>query len=180
MSMHQNLDEIIQTLCIPHAQWTLGAGGTPLHIKRRDLQPVPRGWHKFIIYSIFLSGNKSEVIVKRAVLIIHSIIQSEEVRVENIIAETISEIVEALYLEKPLLAFLSIIFHLCTAAKVPLEPDTPIPVARPITATVMERGEKKKPKDNHTLSPSQSTKPLEISLGHKGMVGNSCGKILLV
>ncbi|MED6125184.1 hypothetical protein PIB30_066333 [Stylosanthes scabra] len=80
-------------------------------------------------------------------------------------------------------AFPSIIFRLCTAAKVPLESDTPVPVARPITAAVMERvrhprqqlhqpqqiqGEKKKRNmNNRYLSHNLSSifRPNKFNLG---------------
>ncbi|MED6224255.1 hypothetical protein PIB30_082264 [Stylosanthes scabra] len=133
---YQDLDSVIRDLCVPTAQWTIGAGGAPLHLKRHDLLPIPRGWHEFIIHLILPSQNKFEVTLKRGVLI-HSIMKSQEVRVEKLIEETMWEIVATLHLDKPLLAFPSIIYCLCIATKVPLEPDMPVPVARPIIAVVM-------------------------------------------
>ncbi|MED6135362.1 hypothetical protein PIB30_045756 [Stylosanthes scabra] len=72
--------------------------------------------------------NKSEVTLKRAIMI-HAIMKSKEVRAERLIEETMSEIVTALHLDKPPLAFPNVIARLCEAASVP---------TRPITAAVKE------------------------------------------
>ncbi|MED6178034.1 hypothetical protein PIB30_103880, partial [Stylosanthes scabra] len=119
---NQDLDAVIRGLCNPHARWACGAGGVPQHLKRRDLVPLARGWHEFIIHAILPTTNKSEVTLKRAILI-HAIMKGQEVRAERLIEEHISEIVTSLHLDKPPLAFPNIIARLCEAAKVPIEPD---------------------------------------------------------
>ncbi|MED6160489.1 hypothetical protein PIB30_051884 [Stylosanthes scabra] len=134
---YHDLNTVIQDLCVPHARWACGVGGAPQNLKRRDLLPISRGWHEFIIHSILPTMNKSEVMLKRAILI-HAIMKSQEVRVERLIEETMSEIVTALHLDKPPLAFPNVIVHLCEAAGVLMEPGIPILIARRITAAVIE------------------------------------------
>ncbi|MED6187608.1 hypothetical protein PIB30_078030 [Stylosanthes scabra] len=133
----QDLDAVIGDLCNPNARWACGAGGVPQHLKKRDLVPLARGWHEFTIHAILPTTNKSKVTLKRAILI-HAIMKGQEVRAERLIEEHIFEIVTSLHLDKPPLAFPNIIARLCEAANVPIEPDVPIPTARPIIISVMQ------------------------------------------
>ncbi|MED6141377.1 hypothetical protein PIB30_102824 [Stylosanthes scabra] len=57
--------------------------------RRQDLTPVARGWAEFIIHSMILTRNKSEITMARVVLI-HSIIKGHDVRVEELIADNIA------------------------------------------------------------------------------------------
>ncbi|MED6137701.1 hypothetical protein PIB30_067430, partial [Stylosanthes scabra] len=110
----------------------------PIQLRRQDLTPVARGWAEFIIHSMIPTGNKSEIIVARAVLI-HSIIKGHDVRVEELIADNIAVLAEGVQ-GRSKLCFLSTIYRLCKEAGVPMgefRNTDQIQVARPITAKVM-------------------------------------------
>ncbi|MED6162813.1 hypothetical protein PIB30_074044 [Stylosanthes scabra] len=101
---------------------------------RQDLTPLARGWAEFIIHSIIPTGNKSEIIVERAVLL-HSIIKGHDIRVEELIADNIAIIAEAAQ-GRPKLSFPSTILRLCKEVGVSMAEFRGtefIPVARPIT-----------------------------------------------
>ncbi|MED6202693.1 hypothetical protein PIB30_108107, partial [Stylosanthes scabra] len=107
---------------------------------RSDLNPIVRGWHKFIIHNIMPTTNQSEVTLNRAVLI-HCIMSSQEVRVEKIIVDAMINIITKLHATKPPLAFPNIIARLCEEMEVPYLASRPVeavPKARPITTAVME------------------------------------------
>ncbi|MED6197617.1 hypothetical protein PIB30_058190 [Stylosanthes scabra] len=114
---YHDLDVVIRDICVPIARWACEAGGAPQHLKRHDLLPILTGWHEFIIHSILPTTNKSEITLKRAILI-HVIMKSQEVRAEKLIEEAMSEIVGALHLEKLPLAFPNVVARLCEAAGV--------------------------------------------------------------
>ncbi|MED6225502.1 hypothetical protein PIB30_094363 [Stylosanthes scabra] len=114
---NQELENVIQDLCVQGSTWVLGARNNPLYLRRRDLHPLARGWHEFIIHNILPTSNQSEVTMKRAVLI-HCIIHGQIVRVERIIAEAMSEIVKDLHTTRHPLAFPNVIARLCEGAKV--------------------------------------------------------------
>ncbi|MED6163445.1 hypothetical protein PIB30_080012 [Stylosanthes scabra] len=116
------------------------AQNNPLYLKRSDLNPIARGWHKFIIHNILLTTNQSEVTLNRAVLI-HCIMSSQEVRAEKIIVDAMINIITKLHATKPPLAFHNIIPRLYEEMEVPYLASGPaeaVPKARPITSTVME------------------------------------------
>ncbi|MED6139534.1 hypothetical protein PIB30_084687 [Stylosanthes scabra] len=120
--------------------WELGARNNPLYLKRRDLRPLARSWHKFIIHNILPTSNQSEVTVKRVVLI-HCIIHGQDVRVEKLIAKAMTDIVKDLHTTRHPLAFPNVIARLCEAAGVSYQaPNSKeaVPKIRPITAAVME------------------------------------------
>ncbi|MED6225510.1 hypothetical protein PIB30_094417 [Stylosanthes scabra] len=75
---NQDLENVIQDLCVRGSTWELGARKNPLYLKHRDLRPLARGWHEFIIHNILPTSNQSEVTVKRAMLI-HCIIDSPKI-----------------------------------------------------------------------------------------------------
>ncbi|MED6201475.1 hypothetical protein PIB30_095443, partial [Stylosanthes scabra] len=80
------------------------------------------------------------VTVKRAVLI-HCIIHGKDVRVENLIAEAITEIVKNLHTTRHPLAFPNVIARLCEATGISYRApnsNEAVPKIRPITAAVME------------------------------------------
>ncbi|MED6116881.1 hypothetical protein PIB30_104508 [Stylosanthes scabra] len=87
-AMNQTLDEVLANLCIPGASWKLSSSQppVPIQLRRTELQPLARGWQEFIIHSLVPTGNKSEITISRAILI-HTIMQGEDVRAEKIIAE---------------------------------------------------------------------------------------------
>ncbi|MED6182983.1 hypothetical protein PIB30_033697 [Stylosanthes scabra] len=91
------LDTVIRDLCIKGATWKMSKGRNPrpIQLKRPDLFPVARGWQEFIINNIIPTGNKSEIIVSRAVLI-HCIMRGEDVRAEELIADNIAIIAQGL------------------------------------------------------------------------------------
>ncbi|MED6199346.1 hypothetical protein PIB30_075117 [Stylosanthes scabra] len=103
--------EILRDICVEGAVWETGAHMNPLKLRRQDLTPLARGWHDFIIHNIKPTSNQSEVTVERAVLI-HCIITSQEVEVEEIIEDTMTNIISKLHLSKPPLAFPNVIARL--------------------------------------------------------------------
>ncbi|MED6177841.1 hypothetical protein PIB30_101813, partial [Stylosanthes scabra] len=119
---------------------------------RTELQPLARGWQEFIIHSLVLTGNKSEVTTTRAILI-QSIIEGEDVRAEDIIADNMATIAQGLA-NKGNLAHPSTIYKLCKDAGVPLREfiRTPrIPELSYITAKRMEtiRFPRNQPQQQH-------------------------------
>ncbi|MED6188880.1 hypothetical protein PIB30_090182 [Stylosanthes scabra] len=121
---------------MPGARWKISTSqpDQPIQLKRQDLTPLARGLAEFIIHSIIPTGNKSEIIVARAVLI-HSIIKGHDVRVEELIADNIAIIVEAAQ-GRSKLSFPSTIFRLFKEIGVSIaefKETEFIPVARPIT-----------------------------------------------
>ncbi|MED6149953.1 hypothetical protein PIB30_067547 [Stylosanthes scabra] len=137
---NQHLENVIKDLCVRGSTWELGARNNPLYLKRRDLRPLARGWHEFIIHNILPTSNQSEITARRAVLI-HCIIHGQDVRVEKLIAEAMTEIVKNLHTTRHPLAFPNVIACLCEAVGVSYRApnsNEAVPKIRPITATVME------------------------------------------
>ncbi|MED6137003.1 hypothetical protein PIB30_060973 [Stylosanthes scabra] len=119
-ALNQRLDEVLADLYIPGASWKLSSSQppVPIQLRRTELQPLARGWQEFIIHSLVPTGNKSEITTSRAILI-HTIMQGEDVRAEEIIAENMVTIAEGLG-SKGNLAHPSTIYKLCKDAGVPL------------------------------------------------------------
>ncbi|MED6197674.1 hypothetical protein PIB30_058843 [Stylosanthes scabra] len=138
----QKLDEVLQEFCVPGSTWKLSTSQPvqPIQLKRQDLFPLAIGWHEFIIHSIIPTGNKLEITIARAILI-HSIINGEDVRVEELIADNIAII--ALGVQgKGKLAIPSTIYRLCKAAEISsreFRGTELISVDKPITAKLMAR-----------------------------------------
>ncbi|MED6153013.1 hypothetical protein PIB30_097479 [Stylosanthes scabra] len=107
-AIDKRLDEVLRDLCIPGATWKMSSSQpvVPIQLRRIDLQPLARGWQEFIIHSLVLTGNKSEVTTTRAILI-HSIMQG--------------------LTSKGNLAHPSTIYKLCKDAGVPLREFTRTP-----------------------------------------------------
>ncbi|MED6190548.1 hypothetical protein PIB30_106960, partial [Stylosanthes scabra] len=105
---NRDTDAILRDICVKGAVWETGAHMNPLKLRRQDLTLLTRGWHDFVIHNIKPTSNQSEVTVERAVLI-HCIITSQEVEVEEIIEDTMANIISKLHLSKPPLAFPNII-----------------------------------------------------------------------
>ncbi|MED6115156.1 hypothetical protein PIB30_087519 [Stylosanthes scabra] len=139
---YQKLDEVLQELRVLGSTWKLSTSQLvqPIQLKRLDLFPLARGWHEFIIHSIIPMGNKSEITIARAILI-HSIINGEDVRAEELIANSIAII--ALGVQgKGKLAFPSTIYRLCKAAEISsreFRGTELISVDKPITAKFSEQ-----------------------------------------
>ncbi|MED6115542.1 hypothetical protein PIB30_091696 [Stylosanthes scabra] len=136
----QRLDEVIRDISMPGAQWKMSSSYPPhpIQLRRQDLTPVARGWVEFIIHSMIPTGNKSEIIVARAVLI-HSIIKGHDVRVEELIADNIAVLAEGVQ-GRSKLCFPSTIYRLCKEAGVPMgefRNTNQVQVARPIIAKGM-------------------------------------------
>ncbi|MED6150214.1 hypothetical protein PIB30_070244 [Stylosanthes scabra] len=55
---NQDLENVIQDLCVRGSTWELGARNNPMYLKRRDLRPLARGWHEFIIHNILPTSNQ--------------------------------------------------------------------------------------------------------------------------
>ncbi|MED6116887.1 hypothetical protein PIB30_104531, partial [Stylosanthes scabra] len=152
LATNQKLDEVLRELCIPEATWKLGTGQNPqpIQLRRKELQPLARGWLELIIHNIQPSSNRSEVTVARAILI-HSILKGEDVRVEELISAKIVYMAQNLSL-KGKLGFPSLIYKLCKDAKVPLREYKGTPSVEqesPITAKLMETEEGHHEDDNH-------------------------------
>ncbi|MED6188682.1 hypothetical protein PIB30_088146 [Stylosanthes scabra] len=119
-ALNQRLDEVLADLCIPGATWKLSSSQppVPIQLRRTELQPLARGWQKFIIHSLVPTGNKSEITTSRAILI-HTIMKGEDVTAEEIIADNMVTIAQGLA-SKGNLAHPSTIYKLCKDAGVPL------------------------------------------------------------
>ncbi|MED6201456.1 hypothetical protein PIB30_095214 [Stylosanthes scabra] len=115
-ALNQRLDEVLANLCIPGATWKLSSSQppVPIQLRRTELQPLARGWQEFIIHSLVLTGNKSKITTSRAILI-HTIMQGEDVRAEEIIADNMVTIAQGLA-SKGNLAHPSTIYKLCKDA----------------------------------------------------------------
>ncbi|MED6188722.1 hypothetical protein PIB30_088638 [Stylosanthes scabra] len=126
-AIDQRLDEVLRDLCIPGTTWKMSSSqpAVPIQLRRTDLQPLARGWQEFIIQSLVPTGSKSEVTTTRAILI-HSIMQGEDVRAEDIISDNMAIIAQGLT-SKGNLAHPSIIYKLCKDACVPLREFTRTP-----------------------------------------------------
>ncbi|MED6195008.1 hypothetical protein PIB30_034033 [Stylosanthes scabra] len=119
----------------------MGTGRNPklIQLRRQELCPLARGWQDLIIHNIIPTGNKSEITVARAVLI-HSIIQGDDVRAEDIIADNMVIIAQSKE-GKGLLGFPRTIYKLCKDARVRMREfkhTEQVPEERYITAKVME------------------------------------------
>ncbi|MED6175324.1 hypothetical protein PIB30_077274 [Stylosanthes scabra] len=123
-ALNQRLDEVYADLCIPGASWKLSSSQPPIPIqlRRTELQPL-----------------QEEITTSRAILI-RSIMQGEDVRAEEVIADNMVTIAQGLG-SKGNLAHPSTIYKLCKDAGVPLREfaRTPrIPSLSYITAKRME------------------------------------------
>ncbi|KAL4337698.1 hypothetical protein AHAS_Ahas12G0136200 [Arachis hypogaea] len=125
------LVDVITNIREPNTDWKYDAEGRPNQLRRSDLIPMTREWFEFIQKSLIPSSNNFEVTVERAILV-HSIMQGEEVRVDKLISKGIYHIAES-RASTTYLGFPSLIYRLCKAAKVVIGQDVPIPVERPIT-----------------------------------------------
>ncbi|MED6189489.1 hypothetical protein PIB30_096426 [Stylosanthes scabra] len=108
-------------------------------LRRQELNPIARGWHELSIHSLIPSSNRSEIPMIRAILI-HCIMNGEDVRAEEIIADKMVKMAQRIK-EKGKLGFPSTIYKLCKEAGVPLREfrrTKKIPVEKPITARRIE------------------------------------------
>ncbi|MED6225845.1 hypothetical protein PIB30_097611 [Stylosanthes scabra] len=119
-ALNQRFYEVLADLCIPRASWKLSSSQppVPIQLRRIELQSLARGWQDFIIHSLVPTGNKSEITTSRAILI-HTIMQGEDVRAEKIIADNMVTIGQGLA-SKGNLAYPSTIYKLCKDTGVPL------------------------------------------------------------
>ncbi|MED6173814.1 hypothetical protein PIB30_063199 [Stylosanthes scabra] len=141
---------------MPGATWKLSTGQqrVPIQLRSQELNPIARGWHELSIHSLIPSSNRSEIPVIRAILI-HCIMNGEDVCVEEIIANKMVRIAQGIK-EKSKLRFPSTIYKLCKEASVPLREfrrTKKILVEKPITARRMEstrlpRNLQHQPQDN--------------------------------
>ncbi|MED6166991.1 hypothetical protein PIB30_114749, partial [Stylosanthes scabra] len=62
LNTNQRLEDVLRDLCIPEASWKLGTGQNPqpIQLRRKELQPLARGWLELIIHNIQPSSNRSE------------------------------------------------------------------------------------------------------------------------
>ncbi|MED6182640.1 hypothetical protein PIB30_030491 [Stylosanthes scabra] len=130
------LEEVLECLCFEGREWVRHKDGRPHFLRRNDLEPMAKGWYDFVCRSIMPTTNRSELTVKRAVLI-HSIIIGENINVEEIIAEQFYKFIYNTDLSSSL-PFPNIIAALCLDAKVvPHKDDTMIPQEIPIAGEAM-------------------------------------------
>ncbi|MED6112459.1 hypothetical protein PIB30_061923 [Stylosanthes scabra] len=135
------LDAVIRDLCIQGATWKMGTGRNPkpIQLRRQELRPLARGWQELIIHNIIPTGNKSEITISRAVLI-HSIMQGDDVRAEELITDNMVIIAQGIE-GKGFLGFPSTIYKICKEAGVRMREFKHIeqvPEERYITVKVME------------------------------------------
>ncbi|MED6165496.1 hypothetical protein PIB30_100032 [Stylosanthes scabra] len=143
-------------MCEEGAEWVRHRNGRPHYLRRSDLEPMPKGWYEFVCRSILPTTNRSELTIKRAMLI-HSIIIGENINVEEIIAEQIYKFVYKRDISSSL-PFPSIIAALCADAKIPAIPDdTLIPQEPPIIAEAMART--REPRAKNPRQTRQATPP---------------------
>ncbi|MED6213753.1 hypothetical protein PIB30_096349 [Stylosanthes scabra] len=132
------LDHILYDMCEEGAEWVRHRDRRPHYLGRSDLEPMPKGWYKFVCRSILPTTNRSELTIERAMLI-HSIIIGKNINVEEIIAEQIYKFIYKTNISSSL-PFPSIIAALCADAKIPaISDDTLIPQEPPIVVEAMAR-----------------------------------------
>ncbi|MED6196175.1 hypothetical protein PIB30_044915 [Stylosanthes scabra] len=132
------LDHVEEDLCIEGGEWVRHKDGRPHYLRRADLEPMTKGWYDFVCRSIMPTTNRSELTVERAVLI-HSIINGENINVEEIIAKQFYKFIYKTDLASSL-PFPSIIAALCADAKVPaIKDDNMIPQEPAIVGAAMLR-----------------------------------------
>ncbi|MED6212548.1 hypothetical protein PIB30_084468 [Stylosanthes scabra] len=152
----QQLDNVLSDLCMPGATWKLSTcqQRVQIQLRRQELNPIARGWHELSIHSLIPSSNRSEIPVIRAILI-HCIMNGEDVRAEEIIADKMVRMAQGIK-GKGKLGFPSIIYKLCKEAGVPLREfrrttkisaEKPI-IARRIESTRLPRNLQHQPQDN--------------------------------
>ncbi|MED6176262.1 hypothetical protein PIB30_086408 [Stylosanthes scabra] len=137
----QQLDIVLADLCMPVTTWKLSTGQqrVPTQLRRQELNPIARGWHELSIHSLIPSSNRLEIPVIRAILI-HCIMNGEDVRAKEIIADKMVRMAQGIK-EKGKLGFPSTIYKLCKEPSVPLREfrrTTKISAEKPITARRME------------------------------------------
>ncbi|MED6177891.1 hypothetical protein PIB30_102429 [Stylosanthes scabra] len=137
----QQLDRVLVDLCMPGTTWKLSMSQqrVPIQLRRQELNPIARGWHELSIHSIIPSSNRSKIPIIRAILI-HCIMNGEDVRAEDIIADKMVRMAQG-FKEKGKLGFPSTIYKLCKEDGVPLREfrrTKKILVEKPITARRME------------------------------------------
>ncbi|MED6106581.1 hypothetical protein PIB30_005865 [Stylosanthes scabra] len=115
---------------------------------------MAKGWYEFVCRSIIPTTNRSEVTVERVVLI-HSIIIGEDIRVEEIIADQIYKFFYKTNLSSSL-PFPSVIARLCQEAKVSIPDDTLIPQAAAINGASMVKV--REPRQPRREAPPQQVK----------------------
>ncbi|MED6196897.1 hypothetical protein PIB30_051655 [Stylosanthes scabra] len=150
-------EEVQEYLCEEGGEWVRHANGRPHYLKRNDLKNMARGWYDFVCKSIMPTTNRSELTVDRVVLI-HSIMIGEDIRVEEIIADQIYKFVNKKNIRSKL-AFPGIIAFLCREAKVKVPGDTFIPQESGIDAEAMARvrepRQPREPRQQRAAAPQQ-------------------------
>ncbi|KAL4329192.1 hypothetical protein AHAS_Ahas13G0275500 [Arachis hypogaea] len=69
MHRDQQLDQVLEEICILGSQWRIGVEGKPNQLKITDLLPMARRWLDFIRRSIMPTSNRSKCTVDQAVMI---------------------------------------------------------------------------------------------------------------
>ena len=136
MANDKRLDQVLEDICLPGTKWITNSKGVPNQLKRGDLKPVARGWLDFIGCSILPTSNRSEVTIKRAVMI-HCIMLEKEAEIHQLILDEIYIFANKESIDAKL-AYPSLISLLCKDAGVQIGVDEYIPVEHPITKKSME------------------------------------------
>ncbi|KAL4364667.1 hypothetical protein AHAS_Ahas07G0029000 [Arachis hypogaea] len=87
----QRLDQVLEDIYLPRAQWRRDSRGKSYQLCRHDLKPVARGWLEFIQRSIIPTSNRSEVTAEQTVMI-HCIMLGNKVEVHEQLELTLMEI----------------------------------------------------------------------------------------
>ncbi|MED6175960.1 hypothetical protein PIB30_083276 [Stylosanthes scabra] len=152
------IEEVQECLCVEGGEWVLHADRRPHYLRRTDLDPMAKGWYDFVCRSILSTTNRSEYTVERVVLI-HSIIIGEDIRVEEIIANKIYKFVYKKKLSSSL-PFPSTIARLCHEAKAFIKDESMIPQEPPINGESMVRvREPRQPRQQRQEAPQPQPQP---------------------
>ncbi|MED6170134.1 hypothetical protein PIB30_027982 [Stylosanthes scabra] len=158
------LEEVLECLCLEGREWVRHKDGRPHYLRRNDLEPMAKGWYDFVCRSILPTTNRSELTVKRTVLI-HSIIIGENINVEEIIANHFYKFVYKTDLSSSL-TFPSIIAALCLDAKITtLKDDTLIKQEVQIVGEAMIRTRETRPRNPREArqeAPPQQQQPPQV------------------
>ncbi|MED6125879.1 hypothetical protein PIB30_072816 [Stylosanthes scabra] len=153
-TMDYRLDHVQEDLCIEGGEWVRHKDGRPHYLRRAGLEPMTKEWYDFVCRSNMPTTNRSELTVKRAVLI-HSIIIGENINVEEIIAKQFYKFIYKTDLSSSL-PFPSIIAALCADAKVStIKNDNLIPQEPAIVGAAMLRTRETRARNPRQEAPPQ-------------------------
>ncbi|XP_052111609.1 uncharacterized protein LOC127742975 [Arachis duranensis] len=120
---NDELEEIVNDMCVIRSDWERYSDKRPRFIRRRDLILEVKGWFELVRRSILPASNNYEVNIARATMV-HCLMKGGDINVHKIIAEGIQDAVEK---NDPSaqLWYPSTILRLCMKAKVIFEDSNP-------------------------------------------------------